>query len=329
MDLAPSSDNFLDGIPQVDDPPSSFEGRLHIRHDFPWEPPVFFPPRTDPLLDAPDSSMQKSSTIGLLAGIVLIVGAILFGTGWSKFLDPASLLVVLGGTTSAVVVSRSFDKLRAIVQGIQKIFTFDPPDLQRHVDQLSNLGRIARREGVLALDQRLDEVDNDLLRFGLELTVDGMEQEEIRDLLNQRIAERRKRRELTPEALTLAGTYAPAFGMVGTLIGLIQMLQNLEDPSKIGAGMATALVTTFYGAVLANLVFLPLSNRATAQNQMRKKIEYIVREGTLSIAGGESPRMIEQRLTHLIHEDSPAGEGPQTAQTEEGASEPQPAAAAA
>ena len=198
--------------------------------------------------------MRKSSSIGLLAGIGLILGSILVGSGWSKFLDPASLLVVVGGTGAAVAVSRSFRELRIARAGIQDIFTFDPPDLQRHVDQLSNLGRIARREWVLALDQRIDDVDNNLLRFGLELTVDGMEAEEIRDLLNQRIAEQREQRRLTPKVLNKAGTYSPAFGMVGTLIGLIQMLQNLNDPTQIGAGMATALVTTFYGAVLANLV---------------------------------------------------------------------------
>lgn len=275
--------------------------------------------------------MRKSSSIGLLAGLGLILGAIFVGGAWSKFLDPASLLVVLGGTVSAIAVSRSSGKLRTVSKGIREIFTFDPPDLQRYVDQLSNLGRIARREGVLALDQRLDEVDNELLRFGLELTVDGMEPEEVRDLLNQRIAERRKRRQVTPKALNLAGTYSPAFGMVGTLIGLIQMLQSLDDPSQIGSGMSTALVTTFYGAVLANLVFLPLSNRAKMQNRIRKKVEYIVREGSISIAAGESPRTIEQRLNHLIHDDAPAEEEAtesQTAQTE-GAPEPQAAAAAA
>jgi len=272
--------------------------------------------------------MRKSSSIGLLVGIGLILGAILVGNGWSKFLDPASLLVVLGGTGAAVSVSRSFRELHIASNGVQDIFTFESPDLQRYVDQLSNFGRIARREGVLALDQRLDEVDNDLLRFGLELTVDGMEGEEIRELLNQRIAERRKQRRLTPKILTKAGTYSPAFGMVGTLIGLIQMLQNLNDPTQIGAGMATALVTTFYGAVLANLVFLPLSNRAKAQNQIREKVEYIVREGSIAIAAGESPRMIEQRLNHLIRDESPA-EAAEEERQPEGASEPQPAAAAA
>lgn len=272
--------------------------------------------------------MQKSSSIGLLAGTSLILGAILVGTGWSKFLDPASLLVVLGGTGAAITVSRSFAELRTALSGVRGIFTFTKPDLQRYIDQLSNFGRIARREGVLSLDRRLDEVDNDLLRFGLELTVDGMEEDEIRGMLNQRIAEQRKQRQLTPKILNTAGTYSPAFGMVGTLIGLIQMLQNLNDPTQIGSGMATALVTTFYGAVLANLVFLPLSNRAKAQNQTQAKVEHIVREGILSIARGESPRMIEQRLTHLVHDESAEDEEAQTTQTEE-ATQRQPAAAAA
>jgi chemotaxis protein MotA len=273
--------------------------------------------------------MRKSSSIGLLGGFILILGAILFGSGWTKFLDPASLLVVLGGTTAAVTVSRSFSELRTAITQVQRLFSFSPPSLQRHIDQLSNFGRIARREGVLALDQRLKEVDNELLRFGLELTVDGMEEDEIREMINQRVAERQRKRQLAPKVLNTAGTYSPAFGMVGTLIGLIQMLQNLDDPTKIGSGMATALVTTFYGAVMANLVFLPLSNRAKAQNQLQAKVDNIVREGTLAIARGESPRMIEQRLDHLVNQESPPANEQEQASAPNEASEPQPAAAAA
>lgn len=272
--------------------------------------------------------MRKSSSIGLLAGFALILGAIFVGSGWTKFLDPASLLVVIGGTAAAVTVSRSFTELRTVFAQIQDLFTFSPPSLQRHVDQLSNFARIARREGVLALDQRLSEVDNELLRFGLEMTVDGMDEEEIRGMIDQRIAERRKKRQLAPKVLSTAGTYSPAFGMIGTLVGLIQMLQNLEDPSKIGAGMSTALVTTFYGAVMANLLFLPLSNRAKAQNKLQAKVDQVVREGTLAIARGESPRMIEQRLGHLVDEEPSPVEEEQAAATNE-ATDPQPAAAAA
>ncbi len=272
--------------------------------------------------------MQKSSTIGLLAGLVLIVGSILVGSGWSKFMDPASLLVVMGGTGAAITVSRSFWKLKIFLEEIPGLFTFERPDPQRFVDQLTNFGRIARREGMLSLDRRIEEVDNDLLQFGLTLMVDGTDVSDVRSLLNKRIAERRKRRNLVPELFTLAGTYSPAFGMVGTLIGLIQMLQNLDDPSQIGAGMATALVTTFYGAVLANLAFLPLSNRAEAQNQALEKVEQIIREGILSIAEGENPRAIEQRIGHLVREEEEPAEDTQTAQPEENV-EPEPAAAAA
>jgi len=247
--------------------------------------------------------MRKSSSIGLLVGFGLILGAILLGTGWSKFLDPASLLVVLGGTTAAITVSRPFDRLQIFISEIPVLFTFSRPNPQRYVDQLSNFGRIARREGMLALDRRIDEVDNELLQFGLELMVDGADEDELRKLMSKRISERRQRRNLVPQLFTLAGTYSPAFGMVGTLIGLIQMLQNLEDPSQIGAGMATALVTTFYGAVFANLVFLPLSNRAETQNRALEKIERIVLEGVLSIAKGDSPRMIERRIGYLVREE--------------------------
>ena len=272
--------------------------------------------------------MLKATSSGLLAGLVLSTGSILAGTGWSKCLDPASLLVVMGGTVAAITVRRPFWKLKIFFEEIPELFTFDRPSPQRFVDQLTNFGRIARREGMLALDRRLEEVDNDLLHFGLTLMVDGTDEDEVHSLLKKRIAERRKRRNLLPEIFTLAGTYSPAFGMVGTLIGLIQMLQNLQDPSQIGAGMATALVTTFYGAVLANLVFLPLSNRAEAHNQAREKVEQIVMEGILSIAQGENPRGIEQRIGHLVREEETVDEDTQTAQSEVGA-EAEPAAAAA
>jgi chemotaxis protein MotA len=173
---------------------------------------------------------------------------------------------------------------------------------------------VARREGLLALDRRLNELDDELLRYGLEMAVDGMDEDEISEMLDQRIAERTRRQRIIPNFFTTAGTFAPAFGMVGTLIGLIQMLQNLDDPTQIGAGMATAMVTTFYGALLANLVFLPLSAKAKAQNQRTAKVRYVVREGILAIARGDSPRMIEQRLGFFAMDEAPEAVEEETAQ---------------
>jgi len=275
--------------------------------------------------------MRKSAFVGLVCGVALIVGAILLGNTWAKFFDPASLLLVLGGTAAALVVNYSFADLQGVLERTQNIFTFKPPSLQRQVDQITNMARVARREGVLALDQHLDDIDDDLLSFGLEMAVDGMEEEEIADMLDQRIAEKTKKHRLLSDFYTTAGTYSPAFGMVGTLIGLIQMLNNLDDPTKIGSGMATALVTTFYGALLANLIFLPLGKRAKKQNQLRAKTYHVVREGTMAIARGDSPRMIQRRLDYLTTDEAPPVEEPETAgakETEE-VSEPQPATAAA
>lgn len=274
--------------------------------------------------------MRKSTSIGLICGAVLIVGAILLGNTWAKFFDPASLILVMGGTASALVVNYSFADLRRVIEKTQGLFSFTPPSFRRRIDQISNMARTARREGVLALDRRLDDIDDDLLRFGLEMAVDGMDEGEIAEMLDQRISEKKRRHRLVADFFTTAGTYSPAFGMVGTLIGLIQMLNNLDDPTKIGSGMATALVTTFYGALLANLIFLPLGKRAKKQNKLRAKAYYIAREGTLAIARGDSPRMIEQRLDFLMEDGVPDGD-PDTAGEEatEGVSDPQTAAAAA
>jgi chemotaxis protein MotA len=273
--------------------------------------------------------MRKSTSIGLISGFGLITGAILLGNTWGKFFDPASLLMVIGGTVAAVVVNYSFRDLKRAMKMTKDIFTFDPPSLQRRLDQITNMARTARREGVLALDRYIDDVDDDLLQFGLEMAVDGMGEDEIADMLDQRIAEMKSKRQLVADLFTKAGAYAPAFGMIGTLIGLIQMLNNLDDPSKIGSGMATALVTTFYGALLANLACLPLGNRARKQNKLRGKAHYIVREGVLAIARGDSPRMIEQRLGFLSEGEAEEKTEDAGAESTEDATEAQPAAAAA
>jgi chemotaxis protein MotA len=142
------------------------------------------------------------------------------------------------------------------------------------------------------------------MKFGLEMAVDGIEDQEITDLMRGRIATESEQMALTSKFFNAAGTYCPAFGMVGTLIGLIQMMQNLTDPAAIGAGMAVAMITTFYGALLANLVFLPLANKAKAQMGYALKAREIVHTGVLSIVRGESPSMIEKRLRLFLEEDA-------------------------
>ena len=259
---------------------------FHPRHSLPGG----FPrdPRKPP--------MEKSTPIGLVAGLMLIYGAIFMGEGWQTFFDPASLVLVLGGTAAALLVGFSFSEIKQIPAGLKDFFSFAEPELPKYAGEFTELCRVARREGLLALDRRIKEMEDELMRLGLELAVDGKEAGEADELMRTWIGEEAKRRHLVAKFFTEAGTAAPTFGMIGTLIGLIKMMQNLADPSQIGAGMAVALITTFYGALFANLIFLPFATKMKAQTGHVMKLRELVRTGIIAIIQGESPTAIEQRL---------------------------------
>lgn len=243
--------------------------------------------------------MEKSTPIGLVAGFILIFTAIFLGGDWLIFIDFPSVLITVGGTIAALLVAYSLEELQTIPQGLAHLFRFTPPNLEQYVSLFAELSRTARREGLLALDRRLGEIEDEFLRFGLEMAVDGIDEQEIEEMLRARLTEEVRPRQLFAKIMTSAGSFAPAFGMIGTLIGLIQMMQNLNDPTQIGAGMAVAMLTTLYGAVLANLVCLPLANKTRLQLAQLQKAREMARIGILSIVRGDSPSMIEKRLQML------------------------------
>jgi chemotaxis protein MotA len=191
--------------------------------------------------------MEKSTIAGIGLGLFLIYGAIFLGDGVATFFDVASIIMVLGGTAAALMVSFSFDDLKIAIDGIKNFFSYQPPPMAEYVEEFTELSRMARREGLLALDRRLQELDDEFLKFGLEMAIDGVEESEIDELMKARIVSDMEDRKVTIKFFNTGGMFCPAFGMVGTLIGLVQMMQNLTDPSAIGQGMAVAMITTFYG----------------------------------------------------------------------------------
>lgn len=258
--------------------------------------------------------MKNSSPIGLVAGFALIFGAIFLGEGWQTFFDLPSFILVVGGTVAALLVAFSFAECKAGLAALKDFFTYKAPDLAGYVRLFSDLARTARRDGLLALDRRLGELDDAFVRFGMEMAVDGVEEEAIGAMIDQKVGDEMARRQLGVRFMNFAGQCAPAFGMVGTLIGLIQMLQNLTDPSQIGSGMAVALITTFYGAMLSNLVFLPIAARMKAQLGELVKGREMARAGIMAIVQGDSPSLIEKRLLLFLGEDAPPAEAPPLAQ---------------
>lgn len=255
--------------------------------------------------------MQKSTILGLITGFGLVFGAIYLGTGWETFFSIPSLLIVLGGTASALAVSYSFPEIRELPDALTKFLNHDSPDLSKLVDLFTNLSRTARRDGLLALDRQLEEMDNDLIRLGLELAIDGSDEDEIKEMLDRKSDGMTKQKRLLTSFFNTGGTFAPAFGMIGTLIGLVQMLQNLDDPSQIGSGMATALITTFYGALLANLVLLPIAQKARTQLKSVLRSHELVRAGILAIVRGERPSLIERRLRVFVRDEPAPAELPE------------------
>ena len=242
--------------------------------------------------------MEKSSPIGLAAGTVLVFGAIFMGGGLATFFDPVSLLIVVGGTLSGLLITFTMDEMKGVVPQVKGFFGYQAPDYAALAAQLTDLARTARRDGPLALDGRLADIEDPLLRSALEMAVDGAPVGQAETALRIQMAEAAAKPSLLVKVLNKGGMYAPAFGMVGTLVGLIQMLQNLNDPSAIGPAMAVAMVTTFWGALLANLFFLPMAGKAQGQIAATAKAHEMIRVGAVGILEGEAPNALGQRLAY-------------------------------
>ena len=245
--------------------------------------------------------MDKISIFGLLLGIVAIVGGhILEGGHVASLAQPTALLIVLGGTMGAVMLQSPY---AIFVRGIRMVrWVWYPPvvDYVQLISQISGWSHIARREGLLALENVMNQLKDDFARKGLQLLVDGAEPERLREVLEVEINTFEEQMKLSARIWEAAGGYSPTIGIMGAVLGLIHVMENLSDPSKLGAGIAVAFVATIYGVGLANLVFLPMSNKLKAHvNRLIVQREMIV-DGLLGIANGDNPRIIESRLQGYI-----------------------------
>lgn len=245
--------------------------------------------------------MDKISVLGLLLGVVAIVGGqFLEGGHVASLAQPTALLIVLGGTLGAIMLQSPY---AIFARGMRMVgWVWYPPviDYPRLIKQISTWSQISRREGLLALENMVGALKDDFTRKGLQLLVDGTEPERLREVLEVEISTYEEQMKLSARIWEAAGGYAPTIGILGAVLGLIQVMENLSDPSKLGAGIAVAFVATIYGVGLANLVFLPIANKLKAHiNRLVVQREMIV-DGLVGIANGDNPRIIESRLQGYV-----------------------------
>ncbi|NLJ79148.1 MAG: motility protein A [Tissierellia bacterium] len=244
--------------------------------------------------------MDISTVVGLASGILVMILSIFISGELSVFWDIPSVIIVLGGTMASTLTCFPLRDFLDTSKVIRKAFLYRDESPDRVIEEIINLANIARKEGLLSLEEYAEGLDDVFLQKGIMLIVDGTDPELVRNILDTELVFLEERHAEGQSIFETMGTFAPAFGMIGTLIGLINMLRYLDDPSTIGPNMSVALVTTFYGSLLANVIFLPLANKLKVRSRSEVLIKELMIEGLLAIQAGENPRIIEEKLKTFI-----------------------------
>ena len=244
--------------------------------------------------------MDLATIIGLVGGSVLIFMAIATGGSIMAFVNVPSLIIVVGGTIAATFINFPMKNVVGLVATLKKTLLFKLPQATEEIGRMVKLAKVARAEGLLALENHLDDMNDEFLQKGVQLVVDGTEPEVLREVLSIELEQLQGRHTIGKNMLDSMGAMAPAYGMIGTLIGLVQMLGNLQDPAGIGAGMATALLTTLYGSLMANLVFIPLAGKLDLRSKQEVTSKELIIEGVVAIQAGLNPRLVEEKLKSFV-----------------------------
>jgi chemotaxis protein MotA len=244
--------------------------------------------------------MDIATILGVVSGFALIAWAILMGGSWSIFVDMPSIMITIGGMLCSTLIHFSLPQFLSIFSVVRKTIVTKLPASSELIMKMSNFAAISRRDGTLALEPEIGKLNDHFFAKALQMLVDGQSADDIRDFLSMEIEYLQERHATGKKILEFMGAAAPAFGMIGTLIGLVQMLKNLSSPDQIGSGMAVALITTFYGALSANLVFLPLAGKLGLYSKAETTVKEMIVEGACAIARGDNPTVVREKLQVFV-----------------------------
>ncbi len=245
--------------------------------------------------------MDIATIGGIVAAMALLMVSVVLGGGAiGALIDVQSLLIVIGGCICATLASFPLAKILKVHTVIMKGFFTTPMDFGQTIKDLVKYAELARREGILALESMTGEMNDPFIVRGIKMAVDGTDPELIKVILDTELETLMERHAQGKKVLDTMGKYAPAFGMIGTLMGLIAMLSNMDDPSAIGPGMALALITTLYGAIASNVFIGPIADKLFIRDAEEVLHKTLIITGVMSIQSGDNPRVVETKLLTFL-----------------------------
>ncbi|MFW6058560.1 MAG: motility protein A [Phycisphaeraceae bacterium] len=244
--------------------------------------------------------MDLGVLFGFLGTWVLISWALLSGGNIGAYVNPQSLLLVLGTSMTVLFMSFPARNLKRLFNVTKQAIVSHNHSIDQLIEDLVSYAEIARRDGILSLENTTKDIDDPFIVRGIQMAVDGTDPELIEQIMNTELENTVERHENGKSMFEALGKYAPAFGMIGTLVGLVAMLANMDNPSQIGSGMAIALLTTMYGAMIANGLALPLADRLGQRSAEEVLYKTIIIKGVMAIQSGDNPRIVEQKLRTFL-----------------------------
>jgi len=270
--------------------------------------------------------MDLFAVLSLVGTLAVVLGAIVLGGSPGAFINIPSVLITIGGTIGAVAVATPAEELKRLPKTLQSAFSRKKEqDLLPIMRSMIELARKARAEGLLALEEEVNRIEDAFIRKSTQLVIDGTPPELVQSIMEAEIELQEEQGATTRRIFDLMAELAPAFGMLGTLIGLIQMLRHLDSPEALGPGMAVALITTLYGSFIANVFAIPVSRKLANQTAEKVKFMEVIVEGILAIQAGENPRIVEEKLKVFLppeRRDSLRGTGKARKESTKGSKTP-------
>ena len=244
--------------------------------------------------------MDLGTLLGIVSGFGLVIIAMSMGGGLGAFINAPSVMIVCGGTMGATLINYPISDVLGVIKVAKNAFFSEKVKTEKITEMLIEMSKVSRREGILGLEKTLKDIKDPFFVKGMTLMIDGIEPAKLSELLDTEVEYIEERHRLGAEIFMTMGNFAPAMGMIGTLIGLVKMLMQMDDPSSIGPSMAVALITTFYGVILANLIFIPISGKLRTRSAQELATKQLIMSGVLSVQSGDNPRMLEQKLHSFI-----------------------------